>query len=103
MDEIATALLPTARRDDCIALDRADPLAALRDEFVLPEGVIYLCGNSLGALPRAAPERLAQVAAQEWGQGLTRSWKGIKYQEKPSQRTMDALYSGYFDYLEAHK
>jgi hypothetical protein len=66
--------LPTASRDDCIALDRADPLAALRDEFVLPEGVVYLDGNSLGALPRRTAARVADVAAHEWGEGLIRSW-----------------------------
>lgn len=34
------------------ALDRQDPLARFRDEFILPEGSIYLCGNSLGPQPR---------------------------------------------------
>ena len=47
---------------------------ALRDEFALPEGVIYLDGNSLGALPRRTAARLAEVAAREWGEGLIRSW-----------------------------
>ena len=61
-------------RDDCLALDVRDPLAPLRAEFALPDGVIYLDGNSLGALPRATPERLQQVAAEEWGRGLIRSW-----------------------------
>ena len=45
----------------------------LRDEFVLPEGVVYLDGNSLGALPRRTAARLAEVA-REWGEGLIRSW-----------------------------
>ena len=58
----------------CAALDRADPLAPLRDEFVLPEGVVYLDGNSLGALPRRTAARLAEVAEREWGEGLIRSW-----------------------------
>lgn len=59
---------------DVLRLDAEDPLAAFRDRFDLPEGVIYLDGNSLGALPSATPERLAEVTRQEWGQGLIRSW-----------------------------
>ena len=90
MDETATALLPTARRDDCIALDRADPLAALRDEFVLPEGVIYLDGNSLGALPRRTAARVADVAAHEWGEGLIRSWNDAGWIDLP-QRIGDKI------------
>lgn len=61
-------------RDDLVALDRADPLAGWRDRFVLPERVIYLDGNSLGALPRATPARVASVVTQEWGQSLIRAW-----------------------------
>ena len=56
------------------ALDAADPLRHFRERFTLPEGVIYLDGNSLGALPRATPARVAEVVAQEWGKGLIRSW-----------------------------
>ncbi len=54
--------------------DAADPLAAYRGSFTLPEGVIYLDGNSLGALPKATPQVMQQVLAQEWGEGLIRSW-----------------------------
>jgi kynureninase len=61
-------------RQHCTALDEADPLAALRDQFTLPEGVIYLDGNSLGALPKATPARIQQVMADEWGRDLIRSW-----------------------------
>jgi kynureninase len=61
-------------RDEVEALDRSDELAAFRDRFVLPDGVIYLDGNSLGALPKATPARVAQVVQQEWGQSLIRSW-----------------------------
>jgi len=61
-------------RDDAAAFDRADPLAALRDEFALPAGVIYLAGNSLGALPRAAAADLERAARSEWGSGLVTSW-----------------------------
>jgi kynureninase len=59
---------------EVLRLDDEDPLAAFRDRFDLPEGVIYLDGNSLGALPSATPQRLAEVTRQEWGQGLIRSW-----------------------------
>lgn len=55
-------------------LDASDPLAPFRDRFTLPEGVIYLDGNSLGALPVATPARVAEVVAREWGAGLIRSW-----------------------------
>ena len=61
-------------RSELVALDQADPLRDFRDEFVLPEGMIYLDGNSLGALPRATPGRVAAVVEQEWGRGLIRSW-----------------------------
>lgn len=61
-------------RSHCQALDAQDPLAHLRAQFALPEGVIYLDGNSLGARPVAALERAQQVIAEEWGNGLIRSW-----------------------------
>ena len=60
----------TTTLEDCRALDAQDPLRALRDQFTLPEGVIYLDGNSLGVLPKAAPARIAEVVAKEWGEGL---------------------------------
>ena len=61
-------------RDDCVARDRADPLAPLRDEFALPHGVVYLDGNSLGALPKRTAARLTELVTNEWGEGLIRSW-----------------------------
>ncbi|WP_300541595.1 kynureninase [Maricaulis sp.] len=56
------------------SLDAADPLADFRNRFELPDGVIYLDGNSLGVMPKSAPERMAQVVKTEWGQDLIRSW-----------------------------
>jgi kynureninase len=70
-------------RADLAALDRADPLAALRDQFALPDGVIYLDGNSLGALPRATAARVAAVVAREWGDGLIRSWNDAGWMDLP--------------------
>ena len=60
--------------DDATKLDAADPLASARKRFVLPDGVIYLDGNSLGALPVAAPEALATIAERQWGEDLIASW-----------------------------
>jgi kynureninase len=65
------------------ALDRDDPLAGFRDQFHLREGLIYLDGNSLGALPRRTMPRLEQVAAQEWGEGLITSWLGAEWITAP--------------------
>ena len=61
-------------QQDCRQRDADDPLRTLRDLFDLPPGEIYLDGNSLGALPRAVPARVAQVVAQQWGQDLIKSW-----------------------------
>ena len=61
-------------QQDCRQRDAQDPLRTLRDLFDLPPGVIYLDGNSLGALPRAVPARVAHVVAQQWGQDLIKSW-----------------------------
>lgn len=58
----------------CQRLDAADPLAPLRAHFELPPGTLYLDGNSLGALPRAVPERVAEVVRAEWGRDLIQSW-----------------------------
>jgi kynureninase len=55
-------------------LDTADPLAFARERFSLPDGVIYLDGNSLGALPRATPATLANTAERQWGEDLIASW-----------------------------
>lgn len=58
----------------CEALDRADPLAVHREAFALPAGMVYLDGNSLGALPRATAARVADCIAREWGEDLITSW-----------------------------
>jgi kynureninase len=56
------------------AWDAADPLRGFRARFALPAGVIYLDGNSLGALPVATQGRLGEAISREWGEGLIRSW-----------------------------
>ena len=61
-------------RDEARARDAADPLAPMRQRFDLPAGVIYLDGNSLGALPRATPAAMADAVSRQWGERLIRSW-----------------------------
>ncbi|MFD5512282.1 kynureninase [Streptomyces sp. NPDC127051] len=56
------------------ALDTADELGKLRDRFTLPDGVVYLDGNSLGALTTGVAARIAQVITHEWGTELIQSW-----------------------------
>jgi len=71
-------------RTDFEALDASDPLAGFRDEFFLPEGVIYLNGNSLGAMPLAAAERAKRVVEHEWAEGLIGSMNTAGWYELPS-------------------
>src|SRR6476646_10149210 len=61
-------------RDDAENLGTSDPLAFARQRFHLPDDVIYLDGNSLGALPTAAPAALSETAERQWGDDLIASW-----------------------------
>ncbi|MEU4173589.1 kynureninase [Streptomyces sp. NPDC026589] len=71
-------------------LDAADPLAHVRARFLLPEGVVYLDGNSLGALPAAVPAVVEDAVHRQWGTDLIRSWNGNGWWEAPI-RTGDTL------------
>ena len=70
-------------RAGALALDAAGPLRDRRDRFDLPEGVVYLDGNSLGALPRTVAERVAAVVREEWGAGLISSWNDADWINLP--------------------
>ncbi len=65
--------------------DADDPLAACRARFVLPPGVIYLDGNSLGAMPSAVPARVQRAVEQEWAVGLIRSWNDADWYPAPQR------------------
>ncbi|HWC21703.1 MAG TPA: kynureninase [Flexivirga sp.] len=70
-------------RTHCERLDAHDELAPLRDRFVVPDGVTYLVGNSLGAMLKDVPERLHRTVTEEWAQGLVGSWNAAGWFDKP--------------------
>ncbi len=80
----------TTTLQDCRAFDAQDPLRDLRHQFVLPEGVIYLDGNSLGVLPKTTAARVAEAVTTEWGEGLIRSWNSAGWFDL-SQRLGDKI------------
>jgi len=80
---MTSPIAPT--RAACEAYDRADPLAQLREQFELPPGVIYLDGNSLGALPKPTAQRVATAVRNDWGSGLIRSWNTAGWMHLPGR------------------
>ena len=76
--------------EDCRALDAADPLRPLRELYVIPPGLTYLDGNSLGVMPKSVPGRIARAVNEEWGQGLIRSWNDAGWYDMP-QRLGDKI------------
>lgn len=66
-------------REAAARWDETDELASLRERYALPEGVVYLDGNSLGPMPAAAPARLSHVVEHEWGRRLIRSWNEAEW------------------------
>jgi kynureninase len=64
--------------------------AATRAMFHLPDGVIYLDGNSLGPLPKAAAARVARTITEEWGEMLITGWNKAGWMDQPA-RTGDRI------------
>ena len=77
-------ILPRSR-EACLELDAADPLPSRREMFRLPPGVIYLDGNSLGALTHAAAQRVQQTVEQQWGRDLITSWNVHGWIDMPAR------------------
>ncbi|MED5305429.1 MAG: kynureninase, partial [Pseudomonadota bacterium] len=71
--------------ESSLARDAEDRLAPHRDAFALPDGVIYLDGNSLGALPRNVAARVASTLEREWGHGVIRSWNEAGWIDLPAR------------------
>ncbi|HZJ08033.1 MAG TPA: kynureninase [Nocardioidaceae bacterium] len=74
-----TALPPALDRSSALVRDETSALRGLRDQFLVPEGVVYLDGNSLGAMPRTVPERISRAVTEEWGGGLISSWNSADW------------------------
>lgn len=74
-----------APRVEAEVADRADTLAPIRNLFQLPEGVIYLDGNSLGAAPVAVTPLLEDLLTRQWGQDLVTSWNVHGWWELPAR------------------
>jgi kynureninase len=72
-------------REACVARDTVDPLSTFRDRFVLPEGIIYLDGNSLGPMPRTAAGILNRTIEREWGEDLIKSWNSAGWFDMPAR------------------
>jgi kynureninase len=86
--------LTAITRDDVLSWDETDPLRSFRDEFALPQGLLYLDGNSLGALPKKTLPRLREVVENEWGRDLIRSWNShdwIRYPRRVGDRISPIL------------
>jgi len=66
-------------------LDASDPLAFTRERFRIPDGVMYLDGNSLGALPVATSAALEVTAEQQWGKDLIASWNRHEWIDWPTR------------------
>jgi len=71
-------------REQFLRLDAEDPLASIREQFDLPPRLIYLDGNSLGAMPRDARNRLSEAMSQ-WANGLISSWNNAGWAEAPTR------------------
>ncbi len=75
----------TISRDEALRRDAEDVLAPLRQQFQLPEGVIYLDGNSLGALPADTAKRVEETIRREWGTDLIGSWNSAGWIRMPAR------------------
>lgn len=73
----------TSLADRIAELDASDPLRGFREKFHLREGLIYLDGNSLGALPKATMQAMQDAVERQWGEGLITSWVGADWVDAP--------------------
>ena len=79
-----------ALRRRAAELDAAEPLRALVERYEVPEGLVYLDGNSLGPLPRGVPDAVADVVRRQWGRELVGAWNSEGWWDAP-QRVGDRI------------
>ena len=84
-DSLAAGTVAAGLAERAAALDAADPLAWVRNEFLLPEGIAYLDGNSLGPPLRSVPARVDDVVRRQWGELLIRSWDASGWWAAPGR------------------
>ena len=72
-------------KEEVLNLDINDPLKEFKDKFYLPEGMIYMDGNSLGALPKTTKNNIINTVENEWGKGLITSWLGAEWVNAPEK------------------
>ena len=65
--------------------DRRRLFEQTKEQFRLPEGIIYLDGNSLGPLPKGVAERVGKTVEHEWGESLIRAWNDADWIDLPSK------------------
>jgi kynureninase len=80
---VTIELADTIDRNSCAALDAKDPIAGFRERFLDDGATIYLDGNSMGRLPKAAVTRLHDMAEHEWGTILVRGWTESGWMDSP--------------------
>jgi len=82
--DLAPDLAPDLERR-AAELDDEHTATDLRDQFLLPDGVVYLDGNSLGALPAGVPDALAAAVREQWGRDLISSWNTHGWWDAPAR------------------
>ena len=75
----------TISKNEIQKMDREDPIREFKEKFHLPKGIIYMDGNSLGALPIATQKVISDTVSNEWGDGLITSWLDANWVNSPER------------------
>ncbi|MDQ2797926.1 MAG: kynureninase, partial [Actinomycetota bacterium] len=78
-------LTPITSREAAVLADADDPLAFVGARFTVPDDILYLDGNSLGALPIGVEAAVADTLQRQWGRDLIRSWNANGWWTLPAR------------------